>query len=353
MSRLFPLCLLLVLCASTAHGFESDQLTRRGQPLADVQEAADRYAADLLRTAAARTNDRLQCGADRATTHRVLARQVFQAMGRSTWVPARGELPQMEFGAYSAWLEDGPLERRSFVRRDDLYSQVRPEERPILALWGPASTVRLGDVLVGTDKIDHFWVQGFLYWRRSHHGADEERAVAWGTRTELRIWGQATTGVFSWGDLAANHRGYEFYSGLLDAGSPLQLDAAGCVTVGGTFRWEEWVDWRFDEVLNPSSYRPHLLDDLAAYLDRNQARICAELPLWRGEDSERAVLDDAEAYASDDAPLRADPFDLDALCAGVSSESGHLEEFWDDGRPPPWRIARRERVPPLRPRRIR
>lgn len=341
-------CSLLLLVAlaapSSAAAFESDQITRRAQPLADALVAANDRADQLLMIAAARTNTRTGCRATPEETHRILARQVFQAMGRRTLVPPRGELPQMQFGAYGAWLESGPIDRRTFAVRDDLYARVRPEERPILAMYGPASTVRLGDLLVGTDKIDHFWVQGWLYWRRSHRGEDEARAVAWGTRTELQIWGQATTGIFSWGDLAANHTGYQFYAALLSDRSPLGLDDAGCVELVRGFRWEEWADGRFDEVLNPSSYRPTLRDDLQAYLERNRNKICAELPLWMTEESEqlrRQIAEEEAEYASAAAPPREDPFGLESLCAGVAIEPVGSPGLWTDGWRAPWRIARR------------
>ncbi len=344
--------LILLACPGGAAAFESDQITRRAQPLGDALAAANERADQLLALAVDRTNERTGCRQDAATTHRVLARQVFHVMGRRTWVPARGELPQMEFGAYGAWMESGPVDRRTFAVRDDLYSRVRPDERPILALFGPASTVRLGDLLVGTDKIDHFWVQGWLYWLRSHRGVDEARAVAWGTRTELQIWGQATTGVFSWGDLAANHSGYLFYADLLSDRSPVELGEDGCVALVRGFRWEQWADGRFDEVLNPSTYRPRLQDDLQGYLARNRDNICAELPLWMNEEVEetrREITEEPVDYASDAAPPREDPFGLEALCAGVQSPVEESGEAWTDGWRAPWRVARRDSPRPKGP----
>jgi hypothetical protein len=136
--------------------------------------------------------------------------------------------------------------------------------------------VALGPWLVGTDKIDHFWIQGYDYFRRSREGRSPGRAVDWGTRTERGIWGLRTTGVFSYADLAANYDGMRFYTGLLGPGSVLQRDELGCVVLDRRFDWAEWVDWRYDEVLNPSVYKEGMADALLDGLAESAPWFCAE-----------------------------------------------------------------------------
>jgi len=191
-------------------------------------------------------------------------------------VPARGEQPPMGFGAYAAWLEMGPIDRDSHGDRDDLYRAVRFLSDPILATFGPASTITLAGQLVGTDKIDHFWIQGFDYFRRSRQGEDPLRAVAWGTRTERGMWGLGTTGVFSFADLAANYDGLRFYDGLLSEDSILRRGPDGCVAQVEPWDWARWIDWRYDEVLNPSVFRRALAPGLRAGLDEQAPAFCAE-----------------------------------------------------------------------------
>lgn len=278
--RLLPVVLLAVFPA-VGHAFESDQVTTRLDPPDDAIAAANAHATSLLWQAAQRTNRLTGCALDDERTHDELARQVHREMGGRDYVPARGSQPPMGFGAYAAWMETGPLDRHTYADRTDLYSDVTVLDSLILATFGPASTVSLGPWLVGTDKIDHFWIQGYDYFRRSREGREPGRAVDWGTRTERGLWGLRTTGVFSYADLAANYDGMRFYTGLLGASSVLQRGEHGCVELVRPFDWAEWIDWRYDEVLNPSLFREGLADALREGLDEQAPWFCDQAVLLR------------------------------------------------------------------------
>ncbi len=226
--------MLLSLFIHAASGYESDQLTARLHELDDARQLANATANEMLARAIARTNVMAAdadgtCRSDTATLSHELARNIREVMGKTTLIPSRGEQGIMYYGTYAAWLETGPIDRYTFTERNDIYSQVSFAENPIIATWAPASTIRLGDVLLGVDKIDHFWVQGHLYYEKAHQGERDEQAVRYGTRTERMKWGMMTTGVFSYADLAANYDGYRFYRDLLQPGSILQRDEDGCV----------------------------------------------------------------------------------------------------------------------------
>ena len=270
------LALALALTAREAQGFESDQVTSRQDPPSDARAVANAHANALLWQAAVRTNRLTRCAMDDERTRDELARQVHRAMGGREYVPARGSQPPMGFGAYAAWLETGPVDRDSHSERDDLYTDVKVGDSLILAAFGPSSTVSLGPWLVGTDKIDHFWIQGYDYFRRSRQGQQPTRAVDWGTRTERGMWGLRTTGVFSYADLAANYDGMRFYTGLLGPGSVLKRDRQGCVVLDRAFDWADWVDWRYDEVLNPSVYKEGMADALIDGLAERAPWFCAQ-----------------------------------------------------------------------------
>ncbi len=136
-------------------------------------------------------------------------------------------------------------------------------------------------MLLGTDKIDHFWVQGFDYFRVSKDGLEPERAVRWGTRTELGIWGEATTGVFSYADLAANYDGYQFYATLLEPTSVIVRDDGGCARMVRPFDWAEWIDWHYDEALNPSVYTDGIAADVERWTTSKGIAICNDDAVWQ------------------------------------------------------------------------
>ena len=298
----------MLLVSTTAAAYESDQVVPREHPPEDATVVANLRATELLAEAAARTNARTGCalGVDRAREE--LAREVHRVMGARAYVPARGELPPMGFGTYAAWLETGPVDRALPELREDLYGEVRFFDNVILSVAGPSSTISLAGVLVGTDKVDHFWVQGFDYWRHSRLGAAPEKAVDWGTATERGFWGLATSGVFSYADLAANYEGMRFYSTLLEPGSNLQLDGDGCVALARPFDWADWFDWRMDEVSNPSVFLAKLADPIREGLALRAPGFCAS-------DELRGPIEDAPWVGR--RPARDErTVDLEELCGG-------------------------------------
>lgn len=309
--------------------YESDQFTRRQDPLDPADALANARVDKLLDQAILMVNATTGCKAEDSALHLALARDIYKRVSDFTLVPPRGELPPQYYGAYAAWLETGPIDRHTFADRDDIYSAVQWWERPVLAFFGPASTISLGGIRVGTDKIDHFWVQGFLYFRKSRWGHDVARAVKWGVQTERSIWGQRTTGVFSYADLAANYSGYLFYSGLLSEDSIIQRAEQGCLARVGHFKWADWIDWHFDEVLNPSSYSPKVRVELNKRLQAQRASMCDQPP---PSNTHQLQATRGERYVNSSAPPRDNPFSREAICGAAKSppfeENGRTGEGW-------------------------
>jgi hypothetical protein len=304
------LIILLLPLVRPSWAFESDQLTPRSADLRDGLADANTQADAMLAAAVRQTNERTRCaGRDDQVAH-VLADEIRAVMGAATLIAARGELPAMAYGAYAAWLEDGPIDRYTFVSRNDLYSEVEWQQSPVLGTWGPSATVRLGTVLVGVDKIDHFWVQGHLYYEKARRGRDSDRAIRYGTRTEWMRWGMLTTGVFSFADLAANYDGYTFYRDLLGPGSLMQRADDGCVVQVRGFDWEEYVDWEYDEVANPPVYRKNIQERVDRYLDLSARESCAD---WLALPPP-GPMELRPGYVGEAAPPRVDPFRLAERC---------------------------------------
>lgn len=77
-----------------------------------------------------------------------------------------------------------------------------------------APVAKIERILMGTDKIGHFFQLGYYYFARAHssvsvlgdsHGTDA---------SELGLFGLGSTGVYSRADLDANHKGRQFYEDL-------------------------------------------------------------------------------------------------------------------------------------------
>ncbi len=249
---------------------------------------------------------------------RAVARQVFHLAATNTHVPRRGPIRGMGAGRMAALLEqvDG-VERRAFDDRSDIYGDLTWWHSVILRAVGACSTIRLHGVDVGTDKVDHFVEEGFVYFRVSRWGADPDRALRHGTRTERGTYGLVTSKAFSFGDLAANHAGYRFYAGLLGPESVVGRDAEGCAVRTRPFTFAEWVEPTWDEVLSPNVYTRLVQRGLDRTLDAREDALCASYAAWA--EGHEAWLAEILATPGPDvrgrSPARVDPFRLPERCA--------------------------------------
>lgn len=181
-------------------------------------------------------------------------------------------------------------------------------------------TVKIDGVEFGTDKLDHFFQQGYQYYKmyakRVAGGvsADEaaRKAISWGQRTERTYFGYWVSGVYSNADLYANYAGMKFYQSLTrpvplgDKTRPALLtlaDGKWQVSDGVNLRndlLKPFISDHMNEALNASGFtaivypvvkrvvRKQACDDWrAAYPDLTQADFAARsksLELWQGED---------------------------------------------------------------------
>jgi hypothetical protein len=133
-------------------------------------------------------------------------------------------------------------------------------------------TVKIYDAQFGTDKIAHFFQQGYdyykIYKRATTKGIapDEaaQKAIRWGQMTERTYFGTLVSGVYSNADLCANFVGMKFYQNLTQ---PIKIGDATKPAVlllkNGAWAFDESADLRkilikpfmsnhFNEALNPS-----------------------------------------------------------------------------------------------------
>lgn len=272
----------------------------------------------LIDRAVTRTNERTACAGDPASFKAALAEELHRETSRERWVWQRGLTRAPGFSVFSKALETAPdADRISFSPRDDLFSDLTLWHSVILTLAGPCSTFEVAGVRVGSDKFDHFLDEGYEYWVRSSDGADPTPGLERGTRTERTLYGLLTSKTFSWADLRANWDGYRFYDELLTDTSMIGRDERGCAVRTRPFRWSEWIDPEWDEILNPPAHTRLVERGVLGWLEDHRDEVCAARERWDPSGAREGFLASLEvdpSYTAGPHPARRDPYQLAALC---------------------------------------
>ena len=184
------------------------------------------------------------------------------------------------------------VERLPVTRRESLYGQLPIRATRTARFWGFGRTIKLNGVLIGTDKIGHFFSQGRKFYRRYLRSRDEREAGRRAVMTERLLFGRLLTGIFSNADLVANYEGYRFYRGLFHdeaVGDRPALMAwrDGIPERVGDFTWADHVNDFWDEALNPNAYS----GVFRRHLERWLVRHCEVY----GAYPERFAVEDADA----------------------------------------------------------
>ena len=322
---------VLLLCPIACFGFETDQYNLPPVPLADIGDEVSEYIEANLRAAVDKVNldigkgmaclespssKNKTCGNREAEQKQLaylrsndaLANEVYKALGDGT-------IFRSKFGKWvnSHDFRFGPSRYKTGYT-DSIYIALPTNYLTI------SPTVNLFGAEFGSDKLEHFFQQGYRYYQIEREAAvkgdDADRAVLkavkWGQMTERTYFGLLVSGVYSNADLYANYAGMKFYDGLTQ---PLTIGGATrpALVVQENGRWQmndaavlrnsllkPFISDHLNEALNPSGYaftiyssvrrmvrktacldwRKHYPDLTAKALDQKSA----DLELWNDED---------------------------------------------------------------------
>lgn len=234
-----------IATAGVGFAYETDQYSNRLTPLADAAPVLDREVNAAIADIAAHWTG------PRDDNRFVMA--VFHRIGGYYWVD------QLE-----RWAMDSPeVEKLPTPRRQSVYRGLPLHSTRVAAVFGIGPTFRIGDTLVGSDKLGHFLSQGRKFWQRWQRQRDEAGPARQSARIEGGIFGGVTTGSYSNADLVANYEGYRFYRSLFEddvvPGKPAILRwQDDHWVVQRPFAWRDHVNAYWDEALNPNAYSPGL-----------------------------------------------------------------------------------------------
>ena len=300
------LCITLLLQSSVAFAFETDQYNLPPVPLADIGDEVSEYTEENIQTALTKINAEIverqacleniiekkaKCDSPEIERKRLaylrseeaIAREVFKLLGD-------GIIPFTKSGS---WMNSHRFRAQP--------ARFKTSYRQSIFVFLPTDyltispTVNLYGSQFGTDKIAHFFQQGYTYYRIYERAlakgltvdAAAKKAVRWGRMTERTYYGTLVGGVFSNADLFANYIGMKFYQGLT---RPIKLGNAvrpailllkeGSWTINenadpGEALIKPFITDHLNEALNPSLFIPGLRSSVRGIVKKQSC------PQWR------------------------------------------------------------------------
>jgi len=305
-----------------AQAFESDQFNLAPAPLSDIGPETSEFVFQQLVLAVEAANTRLEKKPEeRANADPVLVEEFDRRLG----VGFPGSKIERFMGKHEFKVANSRFKPRY---RDSIFFHYRLTHLTL------SPTVNLFGHEMGTDKIGHFFPQGYDYYKivqkQMRAGLTEEagirEAIKWGQRTERGFYGMRLTAVWSNGDLAANLAGYHFIKNLLQEVILNGVKRAPMVkrievAEGASPRFEvsvneasasellkPWMSGHFNEALNPSNYYRGVLKTAKRALRRTGCAAWVGRSTERGStiDTLRAEISSHEAWNGMDYGFRRD-----------------------------------------------
>lgn len=260
MKSLFSFILIFfIVCAIQA--YEVDNFSSRYKPLKDSQDFLDKAVNDAMQAAIApkfiKTNDHIRnrrkyssekpngCDKNRL-------RGAINGALASGWVVGKFE---------SLATESKDVEKNLAGDKENIYMYRSGKDKAagvVLSFAGMEPSINVNGHYIGVDKLGHFFDQGNEYYSMYRKEVPSEnsvhRSLSYGVSLEDGMFGKATTGVKSHGDLAANYGGFLFWSQLTEGPNPYFICENDAWKQVRDFRWGDYVTSAWDEAINCSEF---------------------------------------------------------------------------------------------------
>lgn len=144
-------------------------------------------------------------------------------------------------------------EEELHYRRVSMFRKTSPID--FGASLPPVPTIEIDGIRIGTDKLSHFFAEGWRYHRRYLRALKsglppvqaEERAMRIGFYLEKTLLGLRTSGIFSFGDLEANYKGMLFYRSFCDVPEPALVQDGNGWSLARPIDLRDYVTPEWDE----------------------------------------------------------------------------------------------------------
>jgi hypothetical protein len=265
--------LLVSLFLTQVHALEADNFTDRFSPLPDAREALNKETNRLLGLAVERANN----------SGSLLEKEIMKNPGGGQCNPKVMQMSVMRHlgsgvkpSGIEKWAIETPQIQRHKPKDNYVYRHpkdgtngVKVNEQDFLVKSPiPTASVLLKAAIdpslnvngqyVGTDKLGHFFDQGYTAYEKSKDATSFEEGVTASLKhsesAEETIWGLIPSGIKSYGDLSANYSGFLFWTQLTEGSNPYFRCSNGVWSQVRNFDWAEYVMPSWDEAINCSQF---------------------------------------------------------------------------------------------------
>lgn len=205
------LCFIL-FCTGLVAG-EADHYTDRELPLEDISEQLNELANSYLNDATQTVNNTINCD-DSKESELALYAELTKYFSNHT----KGLLVKEV-------LHKTYVTKKMIGLKDSVYGQWSIFNGYLMGKKSAANSplaltpmIRIGDHIVGTDKLEHMFGMGQIYFKRYHMKNKKLRKVLKSGifREKTALGGNVlATGVFAYADLSANFNGMRFWNHML------------------------------------------------------------------------------------------------------------------------------------------
>lgn len=253
-SYLFSFPLVFLLMVSAAFASDGDSLTQRRQILSPCHPDATNVLDGMI-------NTNFQLALKKANRKRKpscqdLERALLDCLGDKKILGVSIPVGPLEKPIDSGLTKDYRINGQrvkipslAIPRAESIYRDAEFCESPGVVL-GMASHFKLGGIVVGSDKLTHFFAQGYEY-IEVYRECGLNAAVQHGIKTEKGKYGLSGNGIYSNGDLAANYSGLLFWLNLTHPQAGYFTKCKGKWVQSRRFSWRCHANAAWDEGINP------------------------------------------------------------------------------------------------------
>ena len=269
----FILILINQFFCSKATAYEVDNFTNRYDSLTDSKNYLNQFM-----------NSKLQSVLDSINLQKsktCIKKDIIAAVKQELASDSNSSRLKSELEKYAG--ASSNIQRHTIDVNKSIYSKRSFSEKIkgfMLTSAGIDPSINLNGQYVGIDKLGHFLYEGYWYYdvyKNDPTRSGLKQILNNGLNSEKEFFGQQTTGVKSYADMAANYEGFLFWNNIYGGSDPYFSCTNGKWLKIRDFSWSDYVSASWDEGINCSEYNT---DDLKKAI-QNQFDVLTKINSYR------------------------------------------------------------------------